>query len=818
MTVPSSRNRAFAAVAAAVAVTGVVGSPPAGAAASAPPPRTVVTSQASVPASGGSDTGASTHARVDRDGGTVFATTAALRSGDHNTAFDVYLRTASGTTRLISGNASHHAANAASDEPAISVDGRFIVFRSAATDLVAAGPPPTVGRTAIYLYDRNPDGAGLDVHPSMSMVSVTGGVSPVEANADSDQPTVADVGGKGYVAFRSTAGNLRSGDINGVADVFLHFGTKTDPVSTGVDVGKPSGDPAIAVTTKDVYVAFDSTDTQLVPDDTNGVQNVFVRTIPLPSGAANTELVSVTSAGNQADGASSAPSITSSGRRIAFASLATNLASHDSNSDSDVFVRDRSSGTTQLVSYSDTSSDRTTTANGVSDAPAISANGSWVAFESTAANIAAHDTNGFRDVFVTELATPFAQLVSRTTSGTQGTAASSTPGIAADGQWVAFESTADNLVSGDGNSASDAFVSRRDSTAPHTPTATPDSAHPLNSTRWSGKRKVTITLSDTDAASRVESGIVGYSFAWNFTKVYSPGEIKNLTGKTVTTTLSTSRSNYFHVRAVDRDGNWGPPKTIGPFKIDTTLPTVGSPHLAPDGLSLKPSVRVTWHAGDHDSGVRGASIYLSHKTNTTGWTAFALYKKNLTGSSYTIPTTPGRDYQAVVRVYDNAGNWYALSAIRNSFIEVFGTPVPASAYSTPSGWTVKSSSGYYGGRAWETSTKGRGVTFSGLRVPSATDSEALVFVMTTCPTCGEVKIIASAPGGSHAFTANLHSATTHHGVLVARWTGHDTDAPGLYPTKVTVEVVSSHKPVEISGFGTLMEPECILYLDLRTGP
>jgi hypothetical protein len=807
-----SRSRAFAAVAVAVAVggavTGAVGRPPADAAGS-PPPLTVVTSRASVPSSGGSDAGASSQARVDRDGGTVFASTAPLSSADGNAASDVYLRTA-GTTKLISRASNHHAANAASDEPVISVDGRFVAFRSAATDLAASGPAPAVGRTAVYLYDRNPDGAGLDIHPTMSMVSVTGDAHPVEANADSDQPTVADSGGTAFVAFRSVAGNLRSGDINGVADVFVHFGTKTEGVSNGLDVGQPSGDPSIAATAKDIYVAFDSTDTQLVANDTNSVEDVFVCRIPRPSGSAKTELVSVTSAGDPANGASSEPSITSGGGKIAFASMATNLASTDTNAASDVFVRDRSSKTTKLVSYS--SPQRASTADGASDTPAISANGGWVAFESTSTNITAHDTNGFRDVFITDLVAPFAQLVSRRTSGTQGTGPSSAPGIAADGQWVAFASSASNLVSGDANGAADAFVSRRDSTAPRTPTATPDSGHPLNSTKWSDQGKITITLSGADGASAVESGIAGYSYVWNHTKTYSPRESENLAAKTVTEMLSTSRSNYFHVRAVDRDGNWGPTKTIGPFKIDTSDPSVGTPHLSPDGLSRKPRVRVTWEPNDEGSGVQDVDIYLSNKTNTSGWSTFSAYKKGLTGSRYTIATKPGRDYQVRLRVHDNAGNSTFRDATRSSTAEIFGTPTPASAYSTPSGWTVKSSAAFYGGRAWETATKGRTVTFSHIKVPShganAAVGEELGFVVTTCPICGEVKIIGSAPGeGSHSFTVNLHSATTHPSVIVAREFGHDGDLPGLYPTTATIEVVSRHKPVQISGFGSLMSPQ-----------
>jgi hypothetical protein len=800
-------GRVTPSIAVAVTVIGMFALPSVGAAGSTTPIVTAVTSLVSVPSAGGSNAGASSHVRVDRDGGTAFASTAALSTSDSNGVSDIYFRTAKGTTELLSRTTSHHAANAASDEPALSADGRFIAFRSAATDLAASGGAPTAGRTAIYLYDRNPDGAGLDVHPSITMVSVTGGLNPVEANADSDQPAVADLGGTAYVAFRSASGNLHAGDLNGVADVFVHFGTTTDAVSAGPEIGQPSGEPTIAVTASDIVVAFDSTDTQLVANDTNGVEDVFARTIPLPSGQQKIELVSTTTAGTQGDGASSEPSISSDGNQIAFASMATNFAPTDTNGDSDVFVRNRHDTTTRLVSYADTDQQRTTTATGVSDFPAIAASGGWVAFESTAANITTHDTNGFRDVFISDLTKPLTQLLSRSTSGVQGTAPSSSPGIGSNGEFVAFESTATNLVTGDTNGATDAFLSSRDITAPHAPTATPDSAHPLNSTNWSHRGKVTITVSAADAASAVESGIAGYAYVWNHTKSYTPRPTENLTHPKLTKTLPTSAVNYFHVRAVDRAGNWGPTTTIGPFKIDTVAPKLSKVHFSHDGLSLSPHVRVTWKSSDDASGLKSFDIYLSHKTNTTGWTKFVVYKKGIRAKSYPITTTLGRDYEVMVRAHDKAGNTIDINAFREPE-EIFGTPTPVKSLPTPSGWTAKASSKYYGGQAWESSTKGAKVTFNDIRVPTSkanpTLREVLGFVVTRCPTCGVVKLVASAPGeGSQTVTLNLHHSTTQTKMILEKEFGDDGNS-GLYPTTVTVEVASRHKAIDIQGFGTVM--------------
>ena len=201
------------------------------------------------------------------------------------------------------------------------------------------------------------------------------------------------------------------------------------------------------------YVAFQSLATNLVPGDTNGSLDVFVR----DRQAGTTERVSVSTAGVQGNGDSYAPSISADGQRIAFLANASNLVANDSNGHYDVFVRDRSSGTTACVSL---------TPGGVpgdadSALPAISADGRFVAFESVADDLVPGDVNQFIDVFVRDLQNGTTERVSVATGGAEAWDASYMPAISADGRYVSFSSWADNLVPGDVNFSDDIFVRDR---------------------------------------------------------------------------------------------------------------------------------------------------------------------------------------------------------------------------------------------------------------------------------------------------------------------------------------------------------------------
>jgi len=180
--------------------------------------------------------------------------------------------------------------------------------------------------------------------------------------------------------------------------------------------------------------------------------------------------VSVDSAGTQSNGASFFPVISADGRLVTFASSASNLVPGDTNGAKDIFVHDLTTGQTVRVSVNSAG----TQSNGASFFPVISADGQSVAFESLATNLVPGDTNGVRDIFVHDLTTRQTVRVSADSAGIQGNGSSSSPSLSADGQLVAFASDATNLVPGDTNGVKDIFV--RDLTTGQTARVSVDSA------------------------------------------------------------------------------------------------------------------------------------------------------------------------------------------------------------------------------------------------------------------------------------------------------------------------------------------------------
>ena len=231
----------------------------------------------------------------------------------------------------------------------------------------------------------------------------------------------------------------------------------TERVSLGHADAQSSGGGsfAAAISGNGRFVAFTSGATNLVPEDTNDAQDVFVR--DRLSGV--TQRVSVGFGGIQGNGNSTfRPAISADGRFVAFTSGATNLVPGDTNARPDVFVRDRITATTRRVSVRSGGAQ----GNGFSRLPAISAHGRFIAFQSFATNLVSADTNGFADVFVHDIISGTTRRVSIGPGGAQGDEDSFVPAISADGRFVAFASAAANLVRGDANGTSDVFVRDRD--------------------------------------------------------------------------------------------------------------------------------------------------------------------------------------------------------------------------------------------------------------------------------------------------------------------------------------------------------------------
>jgi Tol biopolymer transport system component len=198
------------------------------------------------------------------------------------------------------------------------------------------------------------------------------------------------------------------------------------------------------------YVAFSSTATNLVAGDNNGHSDIFVH----DRQERRTTRVSINSDGGEGYNDSSYPSISSDGRYVAFSSTATNLVAGDNNGRSDIFVHDRQERKTTRVSINSDGGE----GHGRSRRPSISSDGRYVAFESPAINLVAGDNNGHSDIFVHDRQDRKTTRVSINSDGVEGNNDSSYPSISSDGRYVAFSSTATNLVAGDNSSHSSVFV------------------------------------------------------------------------------------------------------------------------------------------------------------------------------------------------------------------------------------------------------------------------------------------------------------------------------------------------------------------------
>ncbi len=198
------------------------------------------------------------------------------------------------------------------------------------------------------------------------------------------------------------------------------------------------------------FVVFSSLADNLVPNDQNGARDVFLR----DRQTSQTVLVSVSSTGIQSNDDSFDGGISADGNLVGFRSDATNLVPGVSHQ---IYVHDRLTAQTTLVSKASDG----TPGNALSSTSSISSDGRFVVFMSYSDNLVPGDTNNYEDIFVHELATGSTERVSVSHLGNQGFGPSTDPSISADGRYVAFWSDAINLVLGDGNGAPDIFVRDR---------------------------------------------------------------------------------------------------------------------------------------------------------------------------------------------------------------------------------------------------------------------------------------------------------------------------------------------------------------------
>jgi Tol biopolymer transport system component len=302
--------------------------------------------------------------------------------------------------------------------------------------LFAAAAPPGPAQAA-------PDDPG-EARIQRVSVAHTGAQAALDSNN-----TTYGIGADGrYVYFLSNDSTLAPGDSNGTGGLFardLLAGTTIRITGTG-----PQADP-VPATARGRYVAFTTLDTDLVPGDTNGFSDVFVRDLR----TGTTTRVSLTRTGGQGSADSLGPIVSADGRYVAFSSFAPHMARGDRNGERlDAFVRDMRTGTTTLASpsYTGPGGDNET------GAAAVSANGRYVAIVSAASNLVPGDTNNALDVMIRDRTAGTTRLVSVSSTGAQGNGDSLNAAMTPDGRYVAFMSSATNLTPGDTNNAADVFV------------------------------------------------------------------------------------------------------------------------------------------------------------------------------------------------------------------------------------------------------------------------------------------------------------------------------------------------------------------------
>ncbi len=346
------------------------------------------------------------------------------------------------TITRVSVNSAGAQGNDGSYASSISAEGRFVAFQSRATNFA---PGDSNGFADVFVHDRQ---TGLTTLVSVGSTGVRGARESFEPSISRDGRTVA---------FTSYASNLISNDTNSAQDVFVHdrVTEETSRVSVGPNGAQGnylSVRPSISADGR--YVAFSSEASNLVPGDTNTFYDVFVH----DRQARQTTRVSVDSSGAQAIGLSDYCSLSGDGRFVAFMSLSFDLVPGDTNGTYDVFVHNRESGQTSRISVDSAG----VQGNGGSDAPRISVDGRYVAFSSVATNLVPGGTNGFAQVFVHDRQTGHTSLMSVDSGGAQANGDSEYCSISDDGRTVAFSSLATNLVPGDTNLRYDVFLHDRD--------------------------------------------------------------------------------------------------------------------------------------------------------------------------------------------------------------------------------------------------------------------------------------------------------------------------------------------------------------------
>ena len=378
-----------------------------------------------------------------------------LVPGDTNGVGDVFVRDRwTGAVERVSVGLKGAQANGDSNmlgiasDTAISDDGRYVAFKSEASNLVRgdrnADPSLGISGTDAFVYDRQTG--------TTERVSVDNAGREIAGNGG-DAPAISPDGR--YVAF-TTAGI----DDDFATDVYLRdrqAGTTeriSVPIADNPFRSGESGGAGIALVGDRPVVAFSSFASDLVAGDNNGEGDVFVRDL---TATPTTELISVNTAEEQGDAGSGSPAISADGNLVAFDSAAQNFtATPQTRAFRDVFVRDRSAGTTSHETPSAAGGE----ADGQSEDPDISRNGRHLSFSSFASDLGpgGGDAGTFSDAFVRDRQTATVLLASDTTDHFDAESHVGSGPISGDGLVSLFTTQANSAVSGDGNSSLDVYA------------------------------------------------------------------------------------------------------------------------------------------------------------------------------------------------------------------------------------------------------------------------------------------------------------------------------------------------------------------------
>ncbi len=402
--------------------------------------------------------GSSVNAQISNDGRHVVFQSSAMLTVGSSVFTNVFVRDRNtGRTVILDTGPGGAPSNAASLNPRMSSDGRFVVFFSAASNLVAGDLNVTED---VFLYDRDVDDNGVFDEGNGAVELISLAYDGSQSDAPSDLPVVSDDGR--WVVFWSAATNLVANDVNSVPDLFvrdrvLQMTSRLSVSSAGAEANGSSTKPALSASGR--FLAFATHADNLVGGDTNGVEDVVLLDRDpdingvFDEGNSVYVMVSNGDGGVPADGASGAPDVSDDGTLVVFDSVATNLVAGGTSGRQQVYLRDLNLGSTFLLSRNGT-----TEGNDRSEFAAISGGGAYAVFQSRASNLVSGDNNNWDDVFLVNLGAGSLKRYSVNGAGGESSSYSHRPAIAEIGPQVAFNSPSSDLVPHDTNNSLDVFV------------------------------------------------------------------------------------------------------------------------------------------------------------------------------------------------------------------------------------------------------------------------------------------------------------------------------------------------------------------------